>query len=93
MEVEEKVPLQSDASQLRVTFPASSLVMIVAHPTLTAPSSSVLARVNFDEEISRILAPLTQKAKEASDPRDRSKDLVFLETVAIGLKEVQERYD
>lgn len=93
MEVEEKVPLQSDTSNLRVTFPASSLAMIVAHPTPTAPSSSVIAGADFSEEISRILAPLTQRTKEASDPGDRSKDLVFLETVAVGLKEVQERYD
>ena len=43
MEVEEKVPLQSDASHLRVTIPGSSLAMVIAHPVSAAPSSSALA--------------------------------------------------
>ena len=93
MEIEEKVNLQSGASHLRVTIPASSLAMVVAHPVPTAPSSSALAGVNFDKEICRILAPLTQKTKEASDLGDSSIDLAFLEAVAARLKEVRERYD
>lgn len=92
MEVEDKAPLQCDASNVRVAPPVSSLAMILAHPAPAAPSSSILAGVNFDWEISRILAPLTQRAKEARDPFDRSKDLAFLETVVAGLKDVQERY-
>lgn len=92
MEVEEKAPLQSDASHLRVNLPASSLAMIVAQPPPAAPGSSDLVGANFDEEFSHIMAPLTRKAKEVDDTLDRSTDLAFLETVAVGLKEVQERY-
>jgi hypothetical protein len=47
---------------------------------------------DFDEEIRRILALLSQRVEDASDSDDGTKDLAFLESVVARLKDVQNRY-
>ncbi|XP_040260578.1 uncharacterized protein [Aegilops tauschii subsp. strangulata] len=99
MLVADKPLIQSDASNLMVypltTAPqpsSSNMELTITHLGPGAPSSSILAGVNFDEEIDPTLVPLTQRAKEVDGSVDCTKDLVFLGTMAVGLKDVQERY-
>ena len=65
---------------------------MLAQPGLGAPGSSATASAELDEEIQRIMAPLSQHIGEADDPADAVMDLSFLESVAKGIKEMQNRY-
>jgi hypothetical protein len=95
----DKAPVNTDtpnpdnqpvASTLQV--PSSSLALITSQHESGAPSSSGTGGPNFDEEIARILLPLSQRTAEATDATDNAEDLAFMKIMAIGFKGVQERY-
>jgi hypothetical protein len=81
---------QSMATTLQI--PPSSTELVISQHELGAPSSSGATGPNFDEEIARILLPLTHRSTEAEDAIDSAEDFSFLEAMAIGFKDVQERY-
>lgn len=90
--VEEKMPLQTMAPP-SAAGPLASLLAVIPSSSCPAVSDpSALAGDGFDEEIQRILAPLSLDAEEAGDSVDGAKDLAFLESMVAGLKEVQSRY-
>ena len=98
MDVEE-APINTDAPNPDNQPPASifkaspsSLVLFVSQRESRAPSSSGTTRLNFDEEITRILFPFADRATESTDATDRAEDLAFLEIMAIRFKGIQERY-
>ena len=93
--IEEKAPLQSMGPFPLNSPPAaapqsspSKLALILTQSGPTAPGSSVSAGADFDEEIRRILASLSQRIEEAGDSADSAKDLAFLESMAAGHKDV-----
>lgn len=66
--------------------------LVISQHELGAPSASDTIEPNFDEEIAWILLPLTQRSPEVDDATVKAEDLAFLEAIAIGLKDAQERY-
>jgi hypothetical protein len=98
--VEEKVPLQTmspppqfGTSVAALQSSSSNLALVLAQPGLGAPGSSTAVSANLDEEIQRIMAPLSQRAEEADDSVSVVLDLSFLESVATGIKEMQNMYN
>jgi hypothetical protein len=66
--------------------------LVLAQPGLGALGSSAAASAELDKEIQRIIAPLSHQIRETDGSVDAVLDLSFLESVAAGIKEMQNRY-
>lgn len=88
MVIEEKMPLQTKAPSPSVS-PSRSDLAIISSSSRPAPSDPpTLTGAGLDEEIRRIVVPLSLGDEEASVSADGAKDLVFFEPMVVGLKEL-----
>jgi hypothetical protein len=69
-----------------------ALILATPQQGSEAPSLSGTRELNFDEEIARILASIPKSTLESNKATDSTADLAFLETMAAGLRDVQEYY-
>lgn len=93
--IEAKIPLQTmgplPSSGGAIGTPPSSSNMLAMVPLFSgaeAPSLYPLLGAELDEELQRVLAPLRQ-GEEVDDSAAVTMDLSFMESMAVGVKEMQ----
>ena len=97
--IEAKIPLQTmgplPSSGGAADAPPSSsstLAVVPLLPDIGAPGPS-LTDAELDEELQRLLAPLCLGGGEADDSAAITMDLSFVESMEVGLKELQVRHN
>ena len=66
--------------------------MVLSLPGTRAPSPSSMTNAELNEELQRLLAPLSLGAGEADESVAITMDLSFMESMAAGMKEMQARH-
>ena len=97
--IEAKIPLQSmgplPSSGGAADAPPSSsntLAVVPLLPDIGAHGPS-LTDAELDEELQRLLAPLRLGGEEVGDSATITMDLSFIESMVVGLKEMQARHN
>nr|XP_020151530.1 neurofilament medium polypeptide-like [Aegilops tauschii subsp. strangulata] len=72
-------------------IPPTSTETVTFQANLGGPSSFVTTELNFEEEVARILLPLAQQSTDAEDIANEQEDYVFLQAMAAGFKDAQDR--